>query len=112
MGVYVLSISRRYFASCSAANLTLRVCRAVVDFSSEEPGKASLVKNIGNVILFTTMETVAECHVFAEKSGLGVGNMQKLLEALLPTGPALIYSRGMMSGSYHHETVRYKTSTS
>lgn len=87
--------------------LFVRVGRAIVDFSGEEPGKASLLKNIGNIILLTTMEMVSETHVFAEKSGLGVANLQKLLEALLPTGPALIYSRGMSSGRYYHESVGF-----
>lgn len=74
--------------------------RAVVDLSGEEPGQASLVKMIGNVILITTMETIAEVYVFAEKSGLGTHQMEKLMGTMFPNPPHTVYSAKMLGGDY------------
>lgn len=57
----------------------------------------------------TTMETVAELNVFSEKTGLGVGNMRSLIEALLPNSPHLIYWDKMASGDYYLEKVLDKS---
>ena len=59
-----------------------RICRAVVDLSGEEPAKASLLKCIGNVLIMTTIEQIAEAHVFAEKSGLGTKHLASLIETM------------------------------
>ena len=53
---------------------------------------------IGNVLIMTTIETVAEAHVFAEKSGLGTQHMQNLILTLFPRPPHAVYARKMMSG--------------
>lgn len=74
--------------------------RAVVDLSGEEPGQASLLKMIGNVILITTMETIAEVYVFAEKTGLGTQQMEKLMGTMFPNPPHTVYSAKMLSGDY------------
>ena len=42
------------------------VGRAIVDLSGEEPAEASLLKCIGNVLIMTTIETIAEAYAFAE----------------------------------------------
>ncbi|KAF2266512.1 6-phosphogluconate dehydrogenase-like protein [Lojkania enalia] len=76
------------------------VGRGVVDLSGEEPGKASLLKFIGNVAIFTSMEAVAEMNVFAEKTNLGAHNIQKLLEGLMPVSPHVAYVKHMLSGEY------------
>ena len=81
------------------------VGQAVVDLSGEEPAKASLLKVIGNVLIMTTMETVAEAHVFAEKTGLGTGHMQNLIATLFPRPPHTIYSAKMVSGDYYQQEV-------
>ncbi|KAJ6044833.1 uncharacterized protein N7446_003027 [Penicillium canescens] len=47
---------------------------------SDEPEKATLLKALGNFIVAGTMEIVGEAHVLAEKSNLGSGTLEKLLE--------------------------------
>ncbi|TVY44621.1 putative oxidoreductase [Lachnellula subtilissima] len=79
------------------------ICRDVINLSDEKPAKASLLKNVGNVLILTTMETVSECHVLAEKSGLRVEIFQDLLQSMFPIGPHSIYSRGLSSGRYFRE---------
>ncbi|PLB39795.1 NAD(P)-dependent oxidoreductase [Aspergillus candidus] len=80
------------------------ICRNIVDLSGEEPGTALLLKLMGNVIILATMETVAEVNVFAEKCGLGVRNMNKLMTALFPNPPHAAYNDRMLSGDYHRTT--------
>ncbi|MCJ1313934.1 hypothetical protein MMC25_007614 [Agyrium rufum] len=77
------------------------VGQSVVDLSGESPGQAALLKIIGNTIILNTMETIAEAHVFAEKSGLGVNPMIKLITTMFPRPPHTIYSGKMTSGDYH-----------
>ena len=79
----------------------------MVDLSGEQPSKASLLKIIGNVLIMTTIEQVAELLVFAEKSSLGGNNIRKLLAALYPGGQQqhMAYSGLMMSGEYHRRLV-------
>ncbi|KAF2450161.1 6-phosphogluconate dehydrogenase-like protein [Karstenula rhodostoma CBS 690.94] len=64
--------------------------RAVVNLSGEQPGQASLLKFIGNVMIMTSMETAAEMCTFAEKTKLGPSNILKLFEALMPTSPHVV----------------------
>ncbi|KAL9616135.1 MAG: hypothetical protein Q9160_008964 [Pyrenula sp. 1 TL-2023] len=49
----------------------------------------------------STMETVAEVNVFAEKCGLGTDNMRKLMGAVFPRPPHAIYDKRMLSGDYY-----------
>lgn len=102
-GVYVVSYYRAVFIT---QLITHRICRNIVDLSGEEPGTALLLKLMGNVIILATMETVAEVNVFAEKCGLGVRNMNKLMTALFPNPPHAAYNDRMLSGDYHRTTVR------
>ena len=89
------------------AELTIaRICRAVVDLSGEEPAKSSLLKCIGNVLIMTTIEQIAEAHVFAEKSGLGTTHMASLIEIMFPSPPHTVYSSKMVSGDYAKGEVR------
>lgn len=76
-----------------------------MDLSGEEPGQASLLKFIGNVMIMTTMETAAEMCVFAEKTHLGPHNILKLFEAVMPTAPHVPYTKAMVSGEYHKPNV-------
>ncbi len=46
------------------------------------------------------VETLAEGHVLAEKSGLGSENLHHFLEIMFP-GPYSAYSTRMMSGDYY-----------
>jgi 3-hydroxyisobutyrate dehydrogenase-like beta-hydroxyacid dehydrogenase len=74
--------------------------RAIIDLSDSKPSTATLLKNIGNVFIVGMIETVAEGHVLAEKTGLSVENLQKFISAVLP-GPYMIYSNRMSSGDYY-----------
>ncbi|MCJ1378970.1 hypothetical protein MMC17_002069 [Xylographa soralifera] len=73
--------------------------RAVIDYSGVEVGKASLLKVIGNLFIVSMIETLAEGHVLAEKTGLGSDNLEKFLETVFP-GPYMIHSKRMNSGAY------------
>ena len=48
----------------------------------------------------TTIEQIAEAHVFAEKSGLGTNHMTALIETMFPRPPHTVYSSKMVSGDY------------
>jgi len=74
--------------------------RAVIDFSGQEIGKATLMKVIGNTLILNMVESLSEGHVLAEKSGLGSENLHQLIENMFP-GPYAAYSTRMISGDYH-----------
>ena len=65
--------------------------RANIDFSDQEPGKASLMKLIGNTFILQMVEALAEGHTVAEKSGLGGDNLHSFIETMFP-GPYTAYS--------------------
>lgn len=73
---------------------------ANVDFSGQPVRKALLLKVIGNTFVVNMIEQLAEGHVLAEKSGLGVENLHSFIEVLFP-GPYTAYSSRMLSGDYH-----------
>ncbi|TPX24700.1 hypothetical protein DIZ76_010135 [Coccidioides immitis] len=77
------------------------VGRANIDLSetSEDPGRAAMLKVLGNSMIFQMVSAVSEGMVVAEKSGLGVGEVHKFLEAVFP-GPYVGYSKRMISGDY------------
>ncbi|KAH8755981.1 hypothetical protein F5883DRAFT_569725 [Diaporthe sp. PMI_573] len=65
----------------------------------EEVKEASLLKTAGNFMTAAMMEVVAESHVFAEKTGLGCGAMESLIEQQY--GPlALSMSKRLTTGAY------------
>ncbi|KAK2867896.1 hypothetical protein FQN49_003369 [Arthroderma sp. PD_2] len=76
--------------------------RAIIDLSikSEDPGKASMLKVMGNSMIFQMVSAVSESMVVAEKSGLGVDALHNFLELVFP-GPYVSYSNRMISGEYH-----------
>ncbi|KAN0104547.1 NAD binding domain of 6-phosphogluconate dehydrogenase domain containing protein [Hyaloscypha variabilis] len=74
--------------------------RAIVDFSGQPAGKATLLKVIGNTFVLNIVETLSEGHVLAEKSGLGTDNLHQFIETMFP-GPYTAYSTRMLSGDYH-----------
>lgn len=83
----------------------LSIGRAIIDLSGSKPSTSTLLKNIGNVFIVGMIETVAEGHVLAEKSGLSAEDLQKFIAAVLP-GPYMIYSKRMSSGDYYMKEVR------
>lgn len=50
------------------------------------------------------VESVAEAHVLAEKTGLNIENIHQVIESVFP-GPFAIYSKRMSSGKYYKEEV-------
>jgi 3-hydroxyisobutyrate dehydrogenase-like beta-hydroxyacid dehydrogenase len=74
--------------------------RAVIDLSEQEPGKATLLKVIGNTFILNMVETLSEGLVLSEKTGLGVDNLHTFIETMFP-GPYAAYSTRMRSGEYH-----------
>jgi hypothetical protein len=73
--------------------------RSIIDLSSQDPGKASLLKLIGNTIIFNLVEAIAQGHTMAEKTGLGVDNLHEFIELMFP-GPSTAYSNRMRDGDY------------
>lgn len=59
-----------------------------------------MLQLMGNYLIMTTLATVAEVNTFAEKCGLVVKNMNKLMTAVFPSSPHAIYNRRMLSGEY------------
>lgn len=74
--------------------------RENIDFSGETPGKASLMKLLGNTFILQMVETLGEGHTAAEKTGLGVDNMHTFVQTMFP-GPFTAYSGRMLSGDYY-----------
>jgi len=76
------------------------VSRATINLGGEEPSKASLLKITGNTFISSMVETLAEGHVLAEKSGLDPELLQKAIGYMFP-GPYVAYSKRMLSGDYY-----------
>jgi 3-hydroxyisobutyrate dehydrogenase-like beta-hydroxyacid dehydrogenase len=74
--------------------------RAFIDLSGQEPGKATLLKLIGNTFILNMVETLSEGLVLSEKTGLGVDNLHQFIETMFP-GPYAAYSTRMRSGDYY-----------
>lgn len=75
--------------------------RAIVDYSGQAQGKATLLKVIGNTFIVQMVEALSEGHVMAEKTGLGVDNLHAFIEQMFP-GPYTAYSNRMKSGDYYN----------
>ncbi|KIX02475.1 uncharacterized protein Z518_08416 [Rhinocladiella mackenziei CBS 650.93] len=74
--------------------------RENIDFSGQEPSKATLLKVIGNTFIMSMVEALSEGHVVAEKSGLGVDSLHKFIEVMFP-GPYTAYSNRLRTGDYY-----------
>jgi 3-hydroxyisobutyrate dehydrogenase-like beta-hydroxyacid dehydrogenase len=89
--------------------------RANIDFSGQEPSKATLLKIIGNTFISSMVEALSEGHVVAEKSGLGTAQLHQFIEVLCKffsqttahrssetvPGPYTAYSNRMLTGDYY-----------
>lgn len=75
--------------------------RANIDLSttSSDPGRAGVLKLLGNSMIFQMVTAVSEGMVVAEKSGLGTDAVQEFLELVFP-GPAVGYAGRMSGGDY------------
>lgn len=74
--------------------------RAIIDYSSQPAGNASLLKIVGNTFIINMVEQLSQGHVLAEKTGLGSENLHLFLENLFP-GPYAAYSKRLMDGDYY-----------
>lgn len=84
--------------------------RKVID-CGEDPAKSSLLKIAGNIVTVSLMETVGEAQVFAEKTGLGTGAMEELIdEAFGPIagGYSKRYVLFLASNFFFFFTLNYK----
>lgn len=79
------------------------MARDVLDFSGQEPQKASLMKVLGNTLILQMVESLAEGHVVAETSGLGSSNLHAFVGKMFGAGPYSAYSNRMMQGDYLRE---------
>lgn len=75
------------------------IARSVIDLRGKPPGHATLLKLTGNTFIISMVETLAEGHVFAEKSGLGSDLLHMFIENMMP-GVFVPYSSRMRSGDY------------
>lgn len=73
--------------------------RAEIDYSDQPHGAATRMKIIGNTFILNMVETLAEGHTLAEKSGLGSENLHHFVETMFP-GPYVAYSNRLKSGDY------------
>jgi len=88
-----------------AVNKVKPYCKGVmgrvnIDFSGQEPRKATLLKVLGNTFILSMVETLSEGLVAAEKTGLGVDQLHQFIEIMFP-GPYTAYSSRMRSGDYY-----------
>lgn len=74
--------------------------RSEIDLTDQPPSKATLLKLIGNTFVVSLVDTLAEGHVVAEKTGLGVDALHHFVETMFP-GPYTAYSNRLLSGDYY-----------
>ncbi len=71
----------------------------MIDYGGESHDKAALLKIIGNIFIVGMIETLAQGHTMAEKTGLGHENLHKFVQAVFPGGSE-VYSTRFMTGDY------------
>lgn len=76
------------------------ISRENLDFSGQEPSKATLLKIIGNTFIANMVTILSEGHVVAEKSGLGTDELHRFIELMFP-GPYTAYSNRLRTGDYY-----------
>lgn len=78
------------------------VARATIPVGGDDGdvGRATLLKVVGNTFILSTVETLAEGMVAAEKSGLGIELYQQFIGNMFP-GPIAKYADRMASGDYY-----------
>jgi len=75
------------------------MARAEIDYSGQPQGTATHLKIVGNCYVINMVETLAETHVLAQKSGLGSENLEQFIEVMWG-GPYVGYSKRMMAEDY------------
>jgi len=84
--------------------MIIRVAKAIIDPSGESPGKATLLKMIGNVMIVSTIGTLAEVSVLAEKARVSSRYIQELINSYYKVAPP-IYLKNMSTGAYYQKEV-------
>jgi len=79
--------------------------RDIIDFSDQEPSKATLMKIIGNTFVLNMVEQLSEAHTLADRTGLGAPDLHQFVEKMFP-GPYVAYSNRLMANDYMREEVR------
>ncbi|KAL9102639.1 MAG: hypothetical protein Q9163_002225 [Psora crenata] len=74
--------------------------RENIEFYNQPPGKATLLKIIGNTFVLNMVEALSEGHTLAEKTGLGNNSLHQLIETMFP-GPYTAYSSRLIEGDYY-----------
>ncbi|KAI9843218.1 MAG: hypothetical protein M1838_002731 [Thelocarpon superellum] len=90
------SMVKKLFVDCSTVHpdTTTKVAKII------DGHGAAFVACPGNTLILSMVEALSEGHVVAEKSGLGVENLQKFVDALFG-GPYSAYSKRLSSGDYY-----------
>jgi 3-hydroxyisobutyrate dehydrogenase-like beta-hydroxyacid dehydrogenase len=79
--------------------------RETIEYADAEPGKASVMKLMGNTFVVNMVEGLAQGLTMAEKSGLGTENVLKFVGLFFPDSPYLPYAKRMLEGAYFKQAV-------
>jgi 3-hydroxyisobutyrate dehydrogenase-like beta-hydroxyacid dehydrogenase len=79
--------------------------RETIEYLDAEPGKASVMKLMGNTFVINMIEGLAQALTMAEKSGLGTENVLKFVDLFFPESPYGPYARRMVEGTYFKQAV-------
>lgn len=76
------------------------IARENILFPGEDYGRALLLKVVGNAMVFQMIESLAEAHTVAEKSGLGGQQLHDFISLMFP-GPYVAYSKRFVLHFYY-----------
>ena len=77
------------------------MARENIEFADQPQAQATLLKIVGNSFILNMVEMLGEGHVLAEKSGLGIENLQQFIKAMF-AAPYMAYSQRMSTGDYYN----------
>ena len=80
--------------------LTGVISRGVIDMAGQDTSRASLLKVLGNLFVLSTLESLGEGLVAAEKTGLGIDVYHEWISAFFP-GAIAKYAERMVTGDYY-----------
>lgn len=80
------------------------IARENILFEDQDPAKALTLKIIGNTMVLQMVESLAEGHTVAEKTGLGTQQFHDFVATMFP-GPHAAYSNRMLSGDHVRDSV-------
>lgn len=71
-----------------------------IPLAGEDPGRATQLKVLGNSLILSMVEALAEAFVVAEKCGLGTLALLRMVELMFP-GPFVAYATRFQTGDYY-----------